>query len=106
MTTATITHELIAVLRERDDRYWTAVDVWNSFRAQSPEAASAFRRGPGAEREPSIDPPGRVADELRRLAKIIDRQWLHACRSGGGDNPPSTRRVEIFRWRGDYDRSL
>jgi len=106
MSTATIPQELLFVLRDRADRYWTAADIWKCLSEQFPDTADDYTHLLRDADDSIADEPGFVAAQLRQLADRVDRQWLHTAAPAGGTRPSSTRRVEIFRYRGDYDRSL
>lgn len=106
MSTSTIPQDLLIVLRERADRYWTAADIWNCLSEQFPDTAEHYTHLLRDADDSIADEPGFVAAQLRQIPDLVDRQWLHTAAPATRTRPGSTRRIEIFRWHSDYDRSL
>jgi len=110
MQLETFRQELIDVIREHEDRYWTGYAIWAHFQRRFPQSADELTRqytdGVGRGGDTNFGPVSYIAQSLGRVPNLVDRQWLHAKGLAVNGREASGDSVAVFRWRGDFDRTF
>jgi len=105
-----VRQELIDVIREHEDRYWTGYAIWAHLKQRFPQAAEDIAR---ASRERASHGAGAdfcavslITQNLTRATNLVDKQWVHTQGLTPDGRDAGRECVAVFRYRGGYDRTL
>ncbi len=96
--------ELIDIIREHEDRYWTGYSVWSRLKVRFPEQAEGLARtysdGVGRGGGVNYGPVSHISQSLASVPDLVDRQWLDAKGLRVREHEASDDVIAIFRWIG------
>jgi len=105
----TIRRELIDIIREHEDRYWTGYAIWAHLKQRFPQAAAEISQsssdasnGSDANR----GPVSFITQSLSHAPNLVDQQWVYTQGISVNGREIAGERVAVFRWCGEFDRTF